>query len=164
VQESVWELYCSLSICLNHFWFRGSACFAYEKTVINQRRVEKSALGDQSEENSVWIIKWTTLLGIFCNISFTPTITSCYQVHADAHLSAALLCWLWCHWCLNLAAVNCILHWIVLTLSTLHTRASSCITLLWLYHNHKMSLNYHKNGLVSSHQTVGSWLFLCASQ
>jgi len=164
VQESVWELYCSLSICLNHFWFRGSACFAYEKTVINQRRVEKSALGDQSEENSVWIIKWTTLLGIFCNISFTPTITSCYQVHADAHLSAALLCWLWCHWCLNLAAVNCILHWIVLTLSTLHTRASSCITLLWLYHNHKISLNYHKNGLVSSHQTVGSWLFLCASQ
>jgi len=26
-----------------------------------------------------------------------------------------------CNWCRNLAAVNCILHWIVLTLSTLHT-------------------------------------------
>jgi len=75
-------------------WFRGSACFAYDKTVINQRSVEKSAFEDQSEENSVWIIKWTTLLGIFCKISFTPTVTSCYQVHADAHLSAALLCYL----------------------------------------------------------------------
>ena len=140
-------------------WFRGSACFAYEKTVINQRRVEKSAFEDQSEENSMWIIKWTTLFGILCNISFTSVITSCYQVHADAQLYAALLCYLWCSWCRNLAAVNWILHWIVLTLSTLHTRASSCITLLWLYgysfiwrHNHKMSVNYHKNGFVSSHQ------------
>jgi len=34
-------------------WFGGSACFAFEKTVINQRRVEKSAFEDQSEENSV---------------------------------------------------------------------------------------------------------------
>jgi len=37
--------------------------------------------------------KWTTLFGIFCKISFTPAVTSCYQVHAlnaDAHLSAAL--------------------------------------------------------------------------
>jgi len=33
-------------------WFRGSACFSFEKTVINQRRVEKSAFEDQSEENS----------------------------------------------------------------------------------------------------------------
>jgi len=64
------------------FRFRINACFAYDKTVINQRRVEKSAFEDQSEENSVWIIKWTTLLGIFCKISFTPTVTSCYQVHA----------------------------------------------------------------------------------
>jgi len=23
---------------------------------------------------------------------------------------------------------------------------------LWLHHNHKMSISYHKNGLVSSHQ------------
>jgi len=42
-----------LSICLNIFWFRRSACFAYDKTVINQRKVEKSAFEDQSEENSV---------------------------------------------------------------------------------------------------------------
>jgi len=34
-------------------WFRGGACFAYEKTVINQRMDEKSAFEDQSEENSV---------------------------------------------------------------------------------------------------------------
>ena len=34
-------------------WFRGNACFAYEKTVIIQCRVEKSAFEDQSEENSV---------------------------------------------------------------------------------------------------------------
>jgi len=53
VQGSVLELYCSLSICLNLFWFRGSECFAYEKTVINQRRVEKSAFENQPEENSV---------------------------------------------------------------------------------------------------------------
>ena len=42
---------CSLSVCLN--LFRLSACFAYGKTVINQRRVEKSGFEDQSEENSV---------------------------------------------------------------------------------------------------------------
>jgi len=155
----VWESYCSLSICQNLF------CFAYDKTFINQRRVEKSAFEDQSQENSVWIIKWTTLLGMFCKITFTPAVTSCYQVHAlnvDAHLSAALLCYFWCNWCRNLAAVNCTLHWIVPTLSTLHTRNSSCITLLWLHHNHKMCISYHKNGLDSSHQIVGRWfIFMC---
>jgi len=26
--------------------------------------------------------------------SFTPAVTFCYEVHADAHLSAALLCYL----------------------------------------------------------------------
>ena len=35
------------------FWFRVSACFTYEKTVINICRVAKSAFEDQSEENSV---------------------------------------------------------------------------------------------------------------
>jgi len=49
----VWELYCSLSICLNLFWFGVSAYFTHEKTVINQRRVEKSAFEDQLEENSL---------------------------------------------------------------------------------------------------------------
>jgi len=47
-----------------------------------------------SEENSVWILKWSTLLGTFCKISFTPAVTCYYQVHAlnaDARLSAALL-------------------------------------------------------------------------
>ena len=112
VQESVWELYCSLSICLNHFCFGSSACFAYEKTVINEHRVEKSAFEDQPQENYVWIIKWRTFLGIFCNKSFTPTVTSFYQVHADAHiLICAATMLLMCHWCQNLAAVNCILHW-----------------------------------------------------
>ena len=41
------------AICLNLFWFRASACFAYDKTVINERRVEKSAFENRSEENSV---------------------------------------------------------------------------------------------------------------
>ena len=116
------------------------------------------------EENSVWILKWTTLLGIFCKISFTPAVTSCYQVHAlnaDAHLSAAL-CYFRCHWCRKLAAVNCIRH-----LNNPHpihaadghyTRYSSCITLLWLHHNHKMPISYYKNGFVSCHQSVGRWL------
>jgi len=34
---------------------------------------------------------------------------------------------------------------------------SSCITLLCLHHNHKMSISYHKNWLVSGHQYVGRW-------
>ena len=165
MQGSVWEIYCSLSICRNLFWFRGSACFAYEKTIINQSWVEKSAFEDQSEENFSVNIKMNDFVGNILQISFTPTVASCYQVHplnADAHLSAALLCYFRCHWCRNLAAVNCILHWIVLTLSTLHTRNSSCLTLMWLHNNHKMYMSYHKNGLVSSHQTVGWCLFLCA--
>jgi len=37
----------------DRFRFRISACFAYDKTVINQRRVEKSAFEDQAEKNSV---------------------------------------------------------------------------------------------------------------
>jgi len=32
--------------------------------------------------NSVWILKLTTLLGIFCKRRFTPAVMSCYQVHA----------------------------------------------------------------------------------
>ena len=95
---------------------------------------------------SVWIIKWTTLLGIICKINFTPTVASRYQVHADTHLFAALLCYFRCHWCRNLAVVNCILHWIVLTPSTLYTRNSGCITLLWLHNNHKMSIATTKTG------------------
>ena len=67
-----------------------------------------------------------------------------------------------CNRCRSLAAVNCRLHWIVLTLSTKHTRKSSCMTLLWLHHNHKMSISYHKNGLVGSHESVGIWfIFMC---
>jgi len=160
VQGSVWELCCSLSICLNLFWFRGSACFAYDKTVIYQHRVEKSVFENLSEENSVWIIKWTTLLGIFCKICFTPAVTSCYHVHADAHLSAALLCYLdetGAETSLLFTALNS-RH----PIHAAHTRNSSCITLLWLHHNHKMPIIYHKNGLVSSHRTVGRWfIFMC---
>ena len=33
-------------------------------------------------------------VGNFCKISVTPTVTSCCHVHADAHLSAALVCYL----------------------------------------------------------------------
>ena len=43
----------SFSMYLNIFRLRVSACFAYDKTVITQRRVEKSAFEDQLEENSV---------------------------------------------------------------------------------------------------------------
>jgi len=39
-----------ITYCLNLVRFRVSACFADDKTVINQRRVEKSAFEDQSEE------------------------------------------------------------------------------------------------------------------
>ena len=118
----------------------------------------------------MWILKWTTLLGIFFKLRFTPAVTSYYQVHAlnaDAHLPAPLLCYFRCNWCRNLAAVNCILHWIVLTLSTLQMGITlviviSCITELRLHHNHKISVRYHKNGIVSSHQSVGRWfIFMC---
>jgi len=95
---------------------------------------------------------------------FAPAVTSSCHVHADVHLPAALLCYTKCNWCWNLTAVNCILHLIVLTLSTLHTRNSSCITLSWLHHNHKMSISFHKNGIVCSHQTVERWfIFMCFS-
>jgi len=33
---------------------------------------------------------------------------------------------------------------------------------LWLHHNHKMSISYRNNGLVSGHQPVGRWfIFMC---
>jgi len=55
--------------------------------------------------------------------SFTPAVMFCYQIHApktDTYIhAAALLCHFRCHWCRNPSEVNCILHWIVLTLSTL---------------------------------------------
>ena len=82
----------STSICLNLFRFRVSACFAYDKTVINQHRVEKSAFEDKSGKFSV-NIKINDLLGILCKVSFTPAVTSCYQVHgqnADPHIPSAV--------------------------------------------------------------------------
>jgi len=39
-------------------------------------QVEKLAFEDQWEEKSMWILKWTTLLRIFCKIRFTPAVTS----------------------------------------------------------------------------------------
>jgi len=44
MQRYVWELYCSLFICLNLLRVTDSECFAYEKTVLNQCWVEKSIL------------------------------------------------------------------------------------------------------------------------
>jgi len=101
----------SARICMRIVWI----CFSGE-FVRSMQGWKVSLWG--SEENSVWILKWTTSLGIFCKIRFTPAVTSYYQVHvlnAVAHLSAALLCYFWCHRCRNLAAVNCI----ILTLFTL---------------------------------------------
>jgi len=49
---------------------------------------------------------------IFCEITFMPAVTFCYQVHppkTDTHIpTAALLCYFRCNWCRNLSAVNCI--------------------------------------------------------
>jgi len=54
-------------------------------------------------------------------------ITSCYQVHtqnADAHIpicgGALLVLVPLVDWCRNVAAVNCMVHWKILTLPTLH--------------------------------------------
>jgi len=61
--------------------------------------------------------------------AYCYTLLSCTR-RCTPICGAAVL--LRCNWCRNLAAVNCILHWIVLALSTLHTLNSSSITLLWL--------------------------------
>jgi len=85
-----------------------------------------------------------------------PTPQPCV-LNADAHLSAALLCYFRCHWCRNLAAVNCILHWIILSLSTLQmgitlvTVVAYHCCVYWLHHNHKMPISCHKNGFVRRH-------------
>jgi len=51
-------------------------------------------------------------LGIFFEISFTPAVTFCYQVHApktDTRIpTTPLLCYFRCHLCRNLSEVNCI--------------------------------------------------------
>ena len=85
---------CSLTICLNSFGLEVVRVSRMRGQSQKKLRVEKSAFENQSEENSVWIIKWKTLLGIFCKVRFTPAAASCYQVHADPHVSAALLCYL----------------------------------------------------------------------
>jgi len=51
-----------------------------------------------------------TLVGTFCKISFTPTVTSCYHVRADAHLSAALVCYLDATGAETSMLLNCILQ------------------------------------------------------
>jgi len=80
-----------------------------------------------------WLRAW---LGTFCKISFTPTVTFRFQVHApktDIHIfTAALLCYSRCHWYRNLCEVNCTLHWIVLTLSTLQMGIT--LTIVVAYH------------------------------
>jgi len=57
------------------------------------------------------------------NILQNKFYACCYVLLSGArpiHIpTAALLCYFRCHWCRNLSEVNCILHWIVLTLSTL---------------------------------------------
>jgi len=112
--------------CLNLFRFRVSACFADGKAVINQRRVEKSAFENQSEEILVWMLKWTTLLGIFWEYKF---YACCHILLSSTHpkrrcTSICGAAWLLyrCNWCRNHAVVNCI-HCIVLTLSTHCRRA-----------------------------------------
>ena len=111
MQGFVWESYCSLSICLNlsRFTLRVSACFAYDKTVINKGRVEKSAFENQSEENLVWVLKWTTLLRIFCKyvLCLLLHLVNSLQVFSvvfnanicnfagDFFLIFVLLAWIW---------------------------------------------------------------------
>jgi len=82
-------------------------------------------------------------------------------VHAqnvDAHLSVALICYLGAtgaETSLLLTALNS--PHPILTTNGHYTCNSICMTLLWLHHNHKISIRYHKNVLGSSHQSVGRW-------
>ena len=46
-----------------------------------------------------------------------------------------------------------------------YTPNSSCKTLFWLHNNHKMSISYHKSGLVSIvTKPLADGLFLCTLQ
>ena len=163
----MWEfLCCSLFICLNLFWFRrySSAFRVWQESHKSTQGWKISFWGSVREKVSV-INKMNDFVG---NILQNTFYACCYILLTGTHhkrrctpiCGAAML--LRCNWRRNVAALNCILKWIALTLSTLHTRNISCITLLWLHHNHKMSIRYHKNGLVTSHQTVGKWfIFIC---
>jgi len=102
----VWELCCSLSICLNLFWFRACACFAYDKTVIHQPRVEKSAFEHQSEGNFSVNNKMNDFAGIFSKIRFTPTVTSFYHVSGRCTPTCGADMLLRCNWCRNFDAVK----------------------------------------------------------
>jgi len=48
------------------------------------------------------------LLRIFCEISLTPTVTTCY--HAKAHLSAVVVCYFDATGAETLMLLNCILQ------------------------------------------------------
>jgi len=79
----------------------------YDKTVIKQRKVEKSACEDESEEKSV-NIKMNDFVG---NVLQNKFYASCYILLSGTCTpicAAAML--LMCNWCQNLAAVNFILH------------------------------------------------------
>jgi len=113
-------------------------------------------------------IKTNDFLGIFCKIilrlllhlaiRYTRPKRRCTPI-----CDAALL--LRCNWCRYLAAVK--LHTALNSLHPIHaayghyTRNSTCMTLLWLHHSHKMSISYHKNGLVGIRQSAGRWFIFC---
>ena len=54
--------------------------------------------------------KMNDFVGNICKMSFTPTVTSCYQVHADALLSAALVFYLDATGAETSTLLNCILQ------------------------------------------------------
>jgi len=73
-------------------------------------------------------------------------------LHFAIKCPALRLCYFRCHWCRNLAAIKCIVHWIVLTLCTLQmgiTLDHSCMSLLWFHYNHKVCVSYHKKSVLA---------------
>jgi len=103
-------------------------------------------------------LKYTTLLGTFCKRSLTPAVACCQQVHTlntNVHLFAALLCYLdatGAETSLPLTALNSShpIHAV-----DGHCARNSCINLLWLHPNHKMSITYHKTESVVTNPQAG---------
>ena len=165
MQGPVWELYFVLSIRLNLVRCRVQCVFRLWQDSHKSTQGWKVSFWGSVRGNSVRILKWTNLLGIFFKMIFTPAVTSCYRVHAlnaDAHLPATLLCYFRCKWCRTLAAVNCTLHWIVLTLPTLQMGITliilrSCMVTAQSQNLHKLP----QKRIVTSHQSLGRRFMFC---
>ena len=166
------EYHCSLSICLNFLlvYLRRCVFRLWQDCHKLTQDLKVSFWGPVGGKFGV-DIKINNFVG---SILKRKVYTSCYillsgSLHAlnadHTYLSAALPCYFRCHRCRNLVVVNCIVHWKYSPYSFhaaygYYTCDNSCMTLLWLHHNHKVCVSYHKNGLVKGFPAWGT-LAIC---